>query len=395
MRYSTSSLRLGLILIALLIAASTCVAGGQANLLLNGGAEQGKNELPSFWYEAAVAADGLTMYRDDDQVHSGKFSFAISNTHEYEQRVCNNWAQNITDVPAGKIVRLSAYVKTKDADSVNVCLQCWGVENDMLAFASTPVVRGDQDWVLMHSQPIVVPPETAYVCVRAVLTGLGAAWFDDISVTVVDMPAEVLTDDSVKPEHIHIPDDELTESVKGEIVKILPVKKDCMILAYMPEWSHGRVDNIAVTNNDGGVRTLLSWFDISSDHANDPNYVFLIALYSRKTTSNPPASKIAAYEILEDWPEITSWETQPPVAQDAFAQFDLVPGKGWKLFDITALVHGHLNSRKKPHGLMLRFAQENKSCDEADWSGYAFVSREGLGQWLSRRPKLLIVGEQK
>jgi hypothetical protein len=191
------------------------VATHEANLLLNGGAEQGKNGLPSFWYEAAIPADGLKMYRDDDQAHSGKFSFAISNTHEYAEMVCNNWAQSIIGVPTGKIVRLSAYVKAEDADSVNVCLQCWGVENNMLAFASTPVFRGDQDWVLICSHPLVVPPETSYICVRAVLTGLGKAWFDEISVAVVDMPTKTGNDN-----------DALTNIVNGEIVKTLPMKED-------------------------------------------------------------------------------------------------------------------------------------------------------------------------
>jgi hypothetical protein len=377
-------------LIPVLIAASTCAAAGQANLLLNGGAEQGKNERPSFWYQAAIPADGLKMYRDKEQVHSGKFSLAISNSHEYPQTVCNNWAQNIMDVPTGRIVRLSTYVRAKDADSVNVCLQCWGLQNNMLAFASTPVVRGDQDWILLYGEPVAVPAGTAKITVRAVLTGLGKAWFDDLAVVPFDLPTKSVVQDEPTES---VADAELAEMVKGEIMQTLPVTKDCMILSYMPKWAHGNVDNIAVENHDGGVRTLLAWPEILPQDAADPNRSFLVALYARKTVANAPLEPMGVYEILKDWPELTSWETQPASAEKPAIRFAFVPGEGWKLFDITALIRNHSGAKGKRHGLMLRFLQENGSTNS--WSGYQFVSREGAGQWLSRRPKLLIVREKK
>ncbi|HUW17873.1 MAG TPA: DNRLRE domain-containing protein [Sedimentisphaerales bacterium] len=365
----------------------TCAADVKDNLLLNSGAEQGKGDLPSFWSEAVIRADGLRMYRATDYVCSGKFSLAISNTHKYDQMVCNNWAQNLVDVPTGKGVRLSACIRTEDADSVNVCLQCWSLEDNMLAFASTPVVRGDQDWILLYSEPVAVPVGTVKITVRAVLTGLGKAWFDDLAVVTVDVPAA--EDD--QPETL--PDIELAETVGGEIIEALPITRDCMILSYMPKWAHGNVDNIAVANNGGGVRTLLTWPEISCEEVADSNHLFLIALYSRKTTSKAPASKIAACEILKDWPEITSWEIQPLVGQKPAAEFDLVAGRGWKLFDITPLIRDQQKDKRKCYGLMLRFNQEDRS--DSDRSGYAFVSREGLGQWFSRRPKLLIVRGKK
>jgi hypothetical protein len=367
--------------------ASTYAAAVKDNLLLNPGAEQGKDDLPSFWFEAAIPAEGLRMYRSRDYVHSGNFSLAISNTHKYDQTVCNNWAQSIMDVPAEGIVRLSAYLKTKDADSVNVCLQCWGLENNMLAFASTPVVRGDQDWILLYSEPVAVPSGTAKITVRAVLTGLGKAWFDDLAVVSVDMAT--VQDD--QPECVV--DSELAEIVEGEIIESPPITKDCMILSYMPEWAHGNVDNIAVADNDGGVRTLLAWPGVSLEYASDPNLLFLIALYSRKTTSKGPAGTLGVYEILEDWPEPTSWQTQPPTTQESAVEFDFVPGTGWKLFDITTFVRDRSQAQAEYYGLMLRFAPEDRTVD--NWSGYAFVSREGLGQWLSRRPRLLIIRKQE
>lgn len=398
MRHFTSTLRLELIGISILIVASACIAAQNVNLLLNSGAEQGKDELPSIWYKAAIHSDGLKMYRDNEQSHSGNFSFAISNTHKYDQQVCNNWAQYLQEVPIGKNISLCAYIKTEKADAVNICIQCWGsgTKTEMLAFGTTPIIRGDQNWQLLRSQPITVPSQTTSICVRAVLTGLGKAWFDDITVTVVDGPSEISNSHDkltkVDPNEISNIYEELNKIVKGEIVKSSPLIKDCMILSYMPKWLHGNVDNIAVANNNGGVRTLLSWSEISDKDDNDPNHVFFIALYSRKTTLNPPVSKIEAYEILQDWPERTSWETQPTIAEKPVAEFNFVSDEGWKLFDITALIRDQFKSKRKSHGLMLHFNQENRA--DMDWSGYAFVSKEGLGKWISKRPQFLIVGKK-
>ena len=194
MQYIASTSRSVLIFVILVaVATSAGIAKQQKNLLLNAGAEEGKGELPSLWFEAAVPAEGLKMYRDTKNIHSGKFSFAISNTHKYEQTVCNNWAQNLQEVPVGKVIKVSSYIKAENADAVNVCIQCWGFSDNrkMLAFTSTNILRGDKDWILLESPPTIVPVGTAKIIIRAVLTGLGKAWFDDLSVNVIDMPNEM------------------------------------------------------------------------------------------------------------------------------------------------------------------------------------------------------------
>jgi len=176
-----------------MILAAPCFADSKDNLLLNPGAEQGKNEWPSIWFDQVRPADGLKIFRDEDHAHSGRFSLAIFNDHPYEERVCNNWAQNLQEIPTGKTIYLTAFIKAKNAESVNVCIQCWrsGMFSDMIAFASTPVIRGDQDWIQLKSTSITVPPETGKITVRAVLTGLGKAWFDDLTVCVGDEPSDM------------------------------------------------------------------------------------------------------------------------------------------------------------------------------------------------------------
>jgi hypothetical protein len=193
MQYFTSNTKLELILTIIIIPlASNCTAQQKANVLLNGGVEEGKTKLPSLWSKACVPAEGLNLYRDTENVHSGKYSLAISNTHKYERTVCNNWAQNLQNVFSGSVINVSAYIKTEAADSVNVCIQCWALESGkMLAFTSTNILRGDSNWVFLESPPVLVPAGTVRITVRAVLTGTGKVWFDDISINTIDVSNQI------------------------------------------------------------------------------------------------------------------------------------------------------------------------------------------------------------
>jgi RNA polymerase sigma factor (sigma-70 family) len=188
---------------------------------------------------------------------------------------------------------------------------------------------------------------------------------------------------------------DLVKIAPAPIVRAIPVSKDCMILSYIADWAHGNVDNIGVANNHGGVRTLIDWSEIPPEIASAPDRKFLLALYSRDTNSSPPAGPIHAFAISEDWPEITSWKTQPAYDLDPAATYQFEPGPGWKLFDVTPTVRDQAKAGRKGHGVLLRFLSEDFAERRADWSGYAFVSREGTGEWAKRRPVLLVVEASK
>jgi hypothetical protein len=174
-----------------------CPAQEPVNLLRNAGAEDVKRDQPSFWFAAQLPAEGLRMWRATDVVHSGQAALAISNEHEYDRTVCNNWAQDVAGFHVGAMMELSAYVKTENADVVNLCIQCWDeTKTKMLAFGSTPVLRGSQEWALVRSQPVFVPSGTASIIVRASLTGKGAVWFDDLALSPIEAEATVPTSDS-------------------------------------------------------------------------------------------------------------------------------------------------------------------------------------------------------
>jgi hypothetical protein len=386
------------------------------DLLLNGSIEDGKGNLPSVWFAARVPNDELVMERTDDPRHSGKYALRIMNQHKYDKQVSNNWAQKITNVPVGKAVRVEAWVKTADAEAANVCVQCWDADTkNMLAFGSTAVIRGDQDWTRVRSEPVIVPPKTETIIVRAALTGMGTVWFDDLSLKVVhrkgssdsntEYPPDAGNEDSpgkdVKDSGDEDEDNadegeaDLAKAAGGKIVKTLPIVEDCMVLAYMPDWDNGNVDNLGVANNQGGVRTLLRWKakDLETLKDSLKDRIVYLALYSRQTMAKPNPGVIQVFEINDKWPERTSWKSQPGYSEKPATECKFQPGKGWKLFDITSLIQGRTESKQVNHGLMLRFQKEDFAAD--NWSGYQFVSREGLGEWKDRRPCLLIVEPAK
>lgn len=377
------------------------VAARADNLLLNPGAEQGKGENPSIWEQASVPVDGLKMERTTDVAKEGKASLMISNEHKYEKPVANNWMQSLQTVPHGATLRVAAAIRTKDADSANVCLQCWDSTGEkMLAFGSTPVVRGDQDWIRLTSSPVIVPAATASIIVRAALLGTGMVFFDELEVTserptgpenqTADADTNGSSADSEKASEIDLA--EVVKNLHGKLVQRVPVTRDCMVLAYMKEWNHGEVDNIGVANNDGGVRTLLAWKALPAKAIEGTNRRVVLALYSRKTDAKPEASEIEISSISQKWQERTSWETQPKTqsgSDQAAMKIKFQPGDGWKLFDITPLVQKKTSANQ--NGVMLQFKDENRSGAKQDWSGYQFVSREGEGEWKNRRPQVLVV----
>ena len=182
----------------------------------------------------------------------------------------------------------------------------------------------------------------------------------------------------------------LAEAAQGKIVQTLPIQKDCMILQYLPDWNYGLVDNIATGNNDGGVRTLIAWPSIPPELALQKDRRFLVALFSRETVSTPPQGRLQVHELLAEWPEATSWKTQPAFTEKPAASEEFAPGPGWKLFDVTQIVRGQAEAKRPSFGALLRFDQENRN-GNGEWSGYAFVSREGENPWSDSHPVLLIL----
>jgi RNA polymerase sigma factor (sigma-70 family) len=190
-------------------------------------------------------------------------------------------------------------------------------------------------------------------------------------------------------------DPDLEKAVSGRIVKSIQVNKDCMVLSYLPDWAYGNVDNIGVGNGNGGNRMLLDWPAVSPEDTAVPNRRFLLAVYSRSTNAEGSASSILAFEVSQDWQELTSWKTQPEYAAEPSGTYKFEPGAGWKLFDVTPMIQARAKTRQQGHGLLLRFLNEDMKSAKKNLCDYKCVSREGTGEWQNRRPLLLLVVAEK
>ena len=346
------------------------------NYIINHGAEDGEDNFILSWNKAVIETPSLNLYRETQDPRSGRASLAIYNTHEYEKIVTNSWYQDILNFPAGQTVRLSAYIRAEAAQQAFVTIECIAADAAVLASADTDHITHDQkDWVLVLSEPLNIPRQTHLLRTRASLTGTGTAWFDDLMLAEFQPPPKMVIDDHLK------------DAVDAKIIKAYPVNKDSLIMAYLPEWSNSRTDHLSVADCYGGARALFDWPQIEQKYLENPKYHLVLALYSRQTTYNPPFTKLRAYEILENWPEITSWQREPQTAESYFAEFELTDGNDWKFFDVTSLLRRQANTGRENHGIKLRFAQENNP----QWSGYKFVSRESKPDLVHLRPKLLVI----
>ncbi len=158
------------------------------NLLANPGFEKLSVDQPVRWNLFVQPQEGA-FGRIDDTAHNGKYAVQLHIPTPYPRDPANNWSQNILGEFGGQRLRLSGYLKTADATEAALWLQCWrkrpwGVLYCATTSTDTPVY-GDRDWEFV-SLEFTVPEKTDFLILRCVLKGVGAAWFDDLQLAVVE-----------------------------------------------------------------------------------------------------------------------------------------------------------------------------------------------------------------
>ncbi len=202
----------------LLLAAS---AGADPNLLQNPGFEQVSAGLPEQWdlfvkdYEPLEKPDVAARGAVDTVAHEGKNSAFLYNPIVYRSEPCNNWSQTVWGVLEGKKLRLSGAIKTEEATTAALWVQCWQrTPYKLLSVSSTSdktPVSGTSDWRDVE-MTVDVPAGTGFVMVRCVLRGKGKVWFDDLSLTEIMSPAKQHAIEPEKPESIPIPTPKANEA---------------------------------------------------------------------------------------------------------------------------------------------------------------------------------------
>lgn len=164
----------------------------RTHLLKNGGFEEEIGNIPTDWLAGDVdlmKKTGPTFFADREVKHSGKRSATIiAQKARAEPYV---WSQDVADyIPTGKVVRLSGWVKTRDADLAAVAVQLQDANTQFIAFHTTQhkqEFRGTADWKPFTLR-FPVPPGTARIGVLAMLRGPGQVWFDDFDLQVEEDP---------------------------------------------------------------------------------------------------------------------------------------------------------------------------------------------------------------
>ena len=157
------------------------------NILKNSDFENGTSQNPMYWFKAMIPNENLTLSWDDEIAYQGNRSVCINNSHVYNYTVINNWAQNIYEIPQGRALELSCYIKTQDAEHVEIMIQCWDENWNYLEYGSTStpeILNGTNDWKIYKTSISSVPYQTKIITVRLGLIGTGKVWFDDAELVV-------------------------------------------------------------------------------------------------------------------------------------------------------------------------------------------------------------------
>ena len=180
------------LLLAIMILAGLCQVRADTKMVnYNSGFEQMIRSMPANWYLVGILKPEVKFSTDSKVKHSGKHSVRTTIT-ELTGRLKSfgppNWAQDVTkNVPAGKKIRLVAYVKTRDVDGIApIAVQCWNNEK-ISGFGTTQhkfPISGTTDWKKVSFE-MQVPKDTVKIRILCMLSGTGTAWFDDVKVMVI------------------------------------------------------------------------------------------------------------------------------------------------------------------------------------------------------------------
>ncbi|MFH1437359.1 MAG: hypothetical protein ABIJ56_16765 [Pseudomonadota bacterium] len=153
------------------------------NFLANADMESSKGADAAPWYRVGLFP-GVRFDVDREAERSGNASLKtqVTDIDIVKKYGPPNWAQDITaNIPAGETATLRVRIRTEDVEGfAAAAVQCWQGET-IIGFGTTQHVRmlgGTTGWTPL-SVGFVVPPETEKMRVLLMLSGTGAAWFDD------------------------------------------------------------------------------------------------------------------------------------------------------------------------------------------------------------------------
>jgi hypothetical protein len=159
--------------------------------------------LPKGWFKAGTHPQNYEMSTDTVVKHGGKIGARIKFTGANAEGFGTLMQAFKADDYRGKRVRMSAWMKTEDAESANLWLRVDGT-NRTLGFDNmgNRAVRGTNEWK-KYELTVDVPAEAVDIAFGAFAAGKGQVWVDDYSFEVVsqEVPStNMLTPEQMKEE---------------------------------------------------------------------------------------------------------------------------------------------------------------------------------------------------
>jgi hypothetical protein len=150
------------------------------------------DKLPNGWFKAGSHPQNYETGIDTAAKHSGSASAYIKFIGDKPEGFGTLMQAFKPDQYGGKRVRMSAWMKTENADSAQLWMRIDGVEKKMLGFdnMNNRAVKGTDDWK-RYEITLDVPESAVAIAFGILVAGRGQAWVDDFQFEVVgnDVPS--------------------------------------------------------------------------------------------------------------------------------------------------------------------------------------------------------------
>jgi hypothetical protein len=140
-----------------------------------------------------IIIENTTLRYHNDIRYNGNQSAYIVSEDEFDIVVISNWNQHIYDIPHGKDIELSCWMKSKNAGEVITMIQCWNnyalslnhLKKSQTSRSYYDKINGTNNWDKYTIKLVDVPYDTKVITVRLGLIGTGEVWFDDAELYTV------------------------------------------------------------------------------------------------------------------------------------------------------------------------------------------------------------------
>lgn len=158
----------------------------------NSGFDRLKLDAYPVHWDVFIMPDNEAVGRADTIMQHGDYSVLLYTPIPYFKDPINNWSQALYDNLVEMPLRLTGSIPTEKVGEATLWIECLNKSTRRILATATSAddikLVGTQVWTQV-SAVITPPPKTDFIMVRCVIKGAGKAWFDTLSLSVVEPEA--------------------------------------------------------------------------------------------------------------------------------------------------------------------------------------------------------------